>query len=155
MTLECLTKETNPINAEVNESQKAFEPADETNKKQRTKVLFCLLCLAILFALNTAYNFSVAEADTPVLQTIMKNPVFDFAGTDKENPLLRKEAINSIGVVKGILHNENNPTALIGTEMLHEGAIISGAKVIKIHKDRVEFEKDGFAWTQHVMEIPE
>ena len=118
-------------------------------------MLICLLFLAILFALNVVYNFSVAAKGTPVLQTITKNPIFDFAGEDKENPLLRNEAIKSIGVVKGILHSKDNPTALIGINLVHQGDVVSGAKVIKIHTDRVEFERDGFSWTQQILEKPE
>ena len=58
-------------------------------------------------------------------------------------------------VVSGILHSENNPTALVGIKLVHEGDAILGAKVLKIYRDKVEFEKDGFSWTQRIMEKPE
>jgi len=155
MALELLTQETCLVETEVNELQRAFEPTDETKAKRLSKVLFCLLCAGILLVLNIVYNFSVAEKDAPILQTIVKNPIFDFAGTGKENPRLRNEAISSVGVITGILHSENSPTALVGMKLIHEGDAISGAKVIKIHHDRVEFEKDEFSWTQRIMEKPE
>ena len=155
MALDCLTQEDSSIEVGINEPQKAFEQADETQIKRGKKVIFCLLCVAILLVSNIAYNFSVAKKGTPFLQTIMKNPVFNFAGAGKENPRLRTEAMNNVGVVKAILHNENNPTALIGIKMVSQGDVISGAKVMKIHKDRVEFEKNGFSWTQDIMEKPE
>lgn len=101
------------------------------NKKSRGKVLLCLLCLAIVLTFNI---------------------VRSFAGAEKKNSLQQNELINTVGVVKGILHNDSNPTVLIGTELIHEGDVISGAKVIKIHKDRVEFVKDKNSWTQYVME---
>ena len=155
MALEFLTQEARSVEAEVTEPQWTFEPADEMKEKRTSKVLLCLLCVAILLVLNITYNFSVAEKGTPILQTILKNPIFDFAGASKENPLLRKEAINSIGVITAILHNENNPTALVGIKLVHEGDVISGAEVIKIHRDRVEFDRDGFSWTQRILEKPE
>ena len=155
MVLELLTKESSSVETDFNEPQRAFEPKDETKEKRTNKVVFGLLCMAILLALNIVYNFSVAEKNAPILQTVMKNPIFDFAGAGKENSLRRNEAMNSIGVIKGILHNENNPSALLGTKLVHEGDVISGAKVTKIYRDRVELEKDGFSWTQHVMEKPE
>ena len=155
MVLDYLTKKDCSDEAEVNESQQTFEPTDGTKGKLKGKMVFCFLCVAVVFVLNITYNFSVVAKGTPILQTITKNPIFDFGGTDKENPRLRNEAINNVGVVKGILYTENDPTALIGIKIIHEGDVISGSTVIKIHKDRVEFEKDGFSWTQHVMEKAE
>jgi len=52
--------------------------------------------------------------------------------------------------IKGILYSEENPSAIIGTEIIHEGGMVSGAIVIKINKDSVEFERDGKSWTQKV-----
>jgi hypothetical protein len=52
--------------------------------------------------------------------------------------------------IKGILYSEENPSAIIGTEILHEGGTVSGATVVKINEDSVEFEKDGKRWTQKV-----
>jgi hypothetical protein len=50
--------------------------------------------------------------------------------------------------LKGILYSEGNSSALIGETIVAEGDIIDGVKVVKIHKDKVEFEKDGEKWTQ-------
>ncbi len=50
--------------------------------------------------------------------------------------------------ITGILYSEDNPSAIIGGEIAKEGDIIDGVKVVKIHKDMVEFEKNGEKWTQ-------
>jgi hypothetical protein len=50
--------------------------------------------------------------------------------------------------LKGILYSEGNSSAIIDGKIVKEGDIINGIKVAKIHKDRVEFEKDGENWTQ-------
>jgi hypothetical protein len=61
----------------------------------------------------------------------------------QERPLL---------VVKGIIYNERNPSALVGTDIVHEGDKISGITVVKITQNSVEFEMNGKKWTQHVQE---
>lgn len=52
--------------------------------------------------------------------------------------------------VKGILYSQENPSVIIGIEILHEGDIVSGATIVKINKDSVEFEMNGKEWTQKV-----
>jgi hypothetical protein len=56
--------------------------------------------------------------------------------------------------VNGILYSEDNPTALIGHQIVHEGDDVDGVSVIKVHKDKVEFAKNGRKWTQAVGETP-
>jgi hypothetical protein len=58
------------------------------------------------------------------------------------------------GLVGGIVSSENGFGALIGIEFVREGDTIDGIKIIKIHKDRVEFEKNGTRWTQGLNETP-
>jgi hypothetical protein len=53
-------------------------------------------------------------------------------------------------IVKSILHSQSKPSAVIGSQIAHEGDTILGATVIKIDKDTVEFEKNGERWTQEV-----
>jgi type II secretory pathway component PulC len=51
-------------------------------------------------------------------------------------------------VVKGILYSASNPSAIIGSQIVHEGDKISGAAVVKINKNSVEFERNGEKWKQ-------
>ena len=53
-------------------------------------------------------------------------------------------------IVKGILYTEDNPSAVIGNSIVHEGETIRGVSVIKISPDSVEFEMNGKRWTQKV-----
>ncbi len=53
-------------------------------------------------------------------------------------------------IVKGILYSEDNPSAVIGNSIVHEGETIRGVSVIKISTDSVEFEMNGKKWTQKV-----
>jgi len=44
--------------------------------------------------------------------------------------------------------------AVIGGTLVHEGSVIGEAKVVKIEKNRVHFEKDGTRWTEVVGSPP-
>jgi type II secretory pathway component PulC len=48
------------------------------------------------------------------------------------------------------MYNPENPCAIIGGEVVHEGETIGGYRVIKIHRDRVELEKNGKRITEPV-----
>lgn len=54
--------------------------------------------------------------------------------------------------VNGIVFSEDNPTALIGRQIVHEGDTVDDVSVIKVHKDKIEFAKNGRKWTQAVGE---
>lgn len=56
-------------------------------------------------------------------------------------------------IVKGIVYSEDNPCAVIGTQIAHEGDRVGNAIVIRINKDSVEFETDGKRWIQTVQHI--
>ena len=53
-------------------------------------------------------------------------------------------------IVKGILYTEDNPSVVIGDQIVYEGGEIRGVTVLKISKDSVEFEMNGRRWTQKV-----
>jgi hypothetical protein len=46
-------------------------------------------------------------------------------------------------MVTGIAYNSQNRTAIVRGRVVHEGEVVAGYKVVKIYKDKVEFEKDG------------
>jgi hypothetical protein len=54
--------------------------------------------------------------------------------------------------LRGILYSEDKSLAMIGANLVQEGQQISGATVVKIEKDSVEFEMDGRRWKQTVSE---
>ncbi|HOQ04682.1 MAG TPA: hypothetical protein PKY88_05665 [Anaerohalosphaeraceae bacterium] len=53
-------------------------------------------------------------------------------------------------IVRGIVFNQTNPSAIIGNQIVCVGDTINGIKIVSITKDAVEFEKDGKRWTQTV-----
>lgn len=46
-------------------------------------------------------------------------------------------------IVKGIVYSDDNPSAVVGNQIVREGDKISDATVIKINRDSVEFEING------------
>jgi hypothetical protein len=53
-------------------------------------------------------------------------------------------------IVKGIVYSEDNPSAVIGSQIVHKGDKISGIAIIEINENSVEFEANGKKWTQQV-----
>ncbi|MHC4482060.1 MAG: thioredoxin domain-containing protein [Planctomycetota bacterium] len=50
----------------------------------------------------------------------------------------------------GVLYTEDNPSAIVDGRIVHEGDVIGGVKVVKIHKGKVDFERSGRRWSQRM-----
>jgi len=58
------------------------------------------------------------------------------------------------GCVMGIMYSQDNPSAVVDTNIVHQGDIIYNVKIKKITKDFVEFESNGRKWVQKVQQEP-
>ena len=54
------------------------------------------------------------------------------------------------GLLASILYSDRISSVVIDGLILHEGDMIHGVRVFKIHKDTVELEKSGEKWEQQV-----
>ncbi len=73
----------------------------------------------------------------------------------KEYPETVRYRIARHGIVRGIVYDDNNvPSAIVGREVVGQGSVINGVKVLRIHSDKVVFEKNLTRWTQRVDEQP-
>jgi len=52
--------------------------------------------------------------------------------------------------VRSIVYSEDNPSAVIGSRIVHEGEEVLGATVVEINRDSVEFEAGEKRWKQNV-----
>ncbi len=52
--------------------------------------------------------------------------------------------------VRGIVYSKTKPSAIVADQIVFEGDVLAGAKITKIEKDFVEFEKNGKRWRQQV-----
>jgi hypothetical protein len=53
-------------------------------------------------------------------------------------------------IVKGIIYSEDNPSAVIGDQIVHQGDKILDVVITKINENSVEFEANSKKWTQNV-----
>ncbi len=60
------------------------------------------------------------------------------------------------GLVRGILYSNTKSSVVIDDKrkIVHEGNVIHGITIVKIHKDKVEFAKNDQRWTQKVGQTP-
>lgn len=58
------------------------------------------------------------------------------------------------GLVRGIVYSGDSGSALVDDTIVHAGATIDGVKVVRVHANGVDFEKNGQRWTQKVSETP-
>jgi hypothetical protein len=93
-------------------------------KKSNSLLLVVLLALAVVIVGGTVYYLRPA--------------------TTKAEPSNKDVALT------GILYTEGNSSAVVDGKIVHEQETMNGVKVIKIHEDKVEFERAGERWTQQV-----
>lgn len=99
-------------------------------------------------------DFIINRIITTILILALAAVIATMAGYYSWSCEKQREAASRYGVVTGVLLTDGEPCAVIDTEVVHEGAILHGIKVVKIHKDKVEFEKNSKRWTQNLRERP-
>jgi hypothetical protein len=62
------------------------------------------------------------------------------------------QADSDLIIVKDIVFSKDKPSAFIGSKIVYVGDVINNATVVKINRNSVEFEKDGYRWEQNVRE---
>ncbi|HUV62708.1 MAG TPA: hypothetical protein VMW24_02360, partial [Sedimentisphaerales bacterium] len=76
------------------------------------------------------------------------------ANPDKAPRAVRETRMPPKGVVTGIVRSQDSSTAVVGTYVVREGDTIDGVTIVRIHDDKVEFEKEGQRWTQTLNQPP-
>ena len=98
-----------------------------SQKKVKLK-LFFLMVIVILGMV--VYYLWTADLISPILESLPINK--GLAKTPFEQ-----------GWLTLIVYSEENASAMVSNKIVHEGDMINGYKVVKIHRDKVEFEKNG------------
>jgi hypothetical protein len=145
-----------------------------TTKQKATVVMIPLLFIVLIFMLfrGGVFGTSAGHIEAPVEEaasgvatagantkidweipapypTTLRDPMrLGPVETDQTGQTETRKTIKLI--VKGILYSEDNPSAVIGNSIVHEGETIRGVSIIKISQDSVEFEMNGKRWTQKV-----
>ncbi|MBN1393009.1 MAG: response regulator [Sedimentisphaerales bacterium] len=124
-----------------------FKPVKMFWTTEQRRTLICLLLLMYLIVANTGYNIRVAEKGAPVWKYFAADVIHDLWTA-------RQKTATAMGTVVGILYGRENPCVLINRELVYEGDITKGVRVVRINRDEVEFEKNGRRWTQKALASP-
>ncbi len=144
--------------------------------KAELAVLVCIPCILVI-KLMTADIDSTKAAVLKQAISIWPN-VAEVSDKARENPtnlnelhstpLPNKETINdnttkseskTFGLVTGSFYSKDKQSAVINNKIIvYEGDTIDGVTIVKIYRDRVEFEKKGpdgkITWIQKIGETP-
>ena len=103
---------------------------------------YLLKGLIVLIVIGAGYYFYIGR---------INSSVDDLKGGKEQ---FRPETPPAVGWVNGILYSEDNPSVVLDKDIVYEGQTVHDVKVVKVHKDKVEFEKDGNRWEQKLKEEP-
>jgi len=95
---------------------------------------------------------SVAEQAGEIVDAFIDD--YFAANPDKAPRAVRETRTPPRGLVTGIVRSQDSSTAVVGTHVVREGDTIDGVTIVKIHDDKVEFEKAGQRWTQTLNQPP-
>lgn len=145
---------------------KLFAPkpgVDATRQKATVilvPVLFVILIFVFIRVIGTPWSGTSSPQITEPSNAVASNNKIDWQIPEPYPTTLRDPmqfglaATTYAGtgglIVKGIVYSEDNPSAVIGAKIVHEGEKVFGATIVNINKDSVEFEMDGKRWTQKV-----
>ncbi|MGD0784870.1 MAG: hypothetical protein ABR969_03545 [Sedimentisphaerales bacterium] len=153
----------------------APKPGVDVAKQKKMAVLILALFIILIFVVTHVLKSSTpASANAQVIPAVnAQNPAVTNAGgaaggsegginwqTPEKYPETLRDPMqagvstsgqgeNVAIVVKGIVYSER-PSAVIDDKIVHQGDKVSGATVVKINKNNIEFEIDGKKWTQEV-----
>lgn len=120
-----------PRRKDVQPTRKFDQPKqNKPSSKQSVKFRFFLMVIVILGI--AVYYLWTADLTSPDLESLPAN-----------------EEV----VVTSIVHSEQDASAVVSDRIVYEGDMIDGYNVVKIHRDKVDFEKDGESYTKHVKNL--
>jgi hypothetical protein len=105
------------------------------------QVKFCLLVLANVILFSYFYNRFAPEG--------FPRPWANMSLSGKKMPNLNFITPKKLNVT-GIMYYDENPAAIVGEKVVYEGDAVQGCKVVKIYRDKVEFQKNGKHFTKHI-----
>jgi hypothetical protein len=137
-----------------------------TTKQKVMAILIPVLFVILIFVFIRAFSTPSQKVAGPGTSV----PVVNVAGNDSKvdwqvpnpypttlrDPMQFNSAGNHAGtgvgglVVKGIIYSKDNPSAVIGDQIVHQGDRILDVVITKINENSVEFEANSKKWKQTV-----
>lgn len=111
-------------------TQRKIEASIAKKPKNKVKIaaLFFVLLVTNIFVLTLAYNVWASEQSRSLWEYCC--PLLEYLTSNK-------------GLVTGIIYDAENPSAIVCGQVVHEGDVVHGYKVLKIYKEKVELNKKG------------
>jgi len=103
-------------------------------KTRKSSLHVLLLVFALVIVASIAYYF------WPTVKGLR--------ATTKVSALFHKDVS-----LTGIFYSDDDPIAIVEGKIVHEEDVIDDVKVLKIHKDKVEFERAGRRWSQNMQVV--
>lgn len=151
MVLRYMVSDTDLVKVELRQPEmeveqprrRAVSPAREVAQPKRSipsskkSVKLSLFLMVIVILGMVVYYLWTADLMSPILESLPINKLFAKAPLEQ-------------GWLTSIVYSEDNASAIVSNKVVYEGDMIDGYKVVKIHRDKVEFEKDGKIFTKQV-----
>ena len=119
---------------------------------ERKSTLSWLSAAVAVVAVMAGYYLYTEGKTTAAHGTKRKTIVAWACGTKRKTIAARE--LSPYGVITGIIYAEEKSSATINGKVVHEAETIDGVKVVKIYRDKVEFEENKNRWTQRVRQQP-
>ena len=151
MVLRYMVSDTDLVKVELRQPEmeveqprkRAVQPAREVAQPKRSipsskkSVKLSLFLMVIVVLGIVVYYLWTADLISPILESLPTNKLFLKAPLEQ-------------GWLTSIVYSEENASAIVSDKVVHEGDMIDGYKIVKIHRDKVEFEKNGKIFTKQV-----
>jgi hypothetical protein len=144
-------------------------------RQQGAIVLVPVLCLVLVFVLFkfvlssppkkiNAHRIQAAVSEVlepvkinwqipPLISALLRDPMkpATLAGVSDPVQTIPPVQVSSVAIeLTGIVYSEDNPAAIIGTQIMHAGEKIGDVSIVKVEKDAVTFEWKGQTKTLRV-----
>jgi hypothetical protein len=125
-----------PRRKDVQPTRKVIQPKRNRPSSKKSVKLRLFLMVTVILGIAVYYLWT-ADLISPILESLPTNKVLVKAHLEQ-------------GWLTSIVYGEENASAMVSNRIVHEGDMVDGYKVVKIYRDKVEFEKNGKIFTKQV-----
>ena len=126
-----------PRRRTVQPAREVAQPKRSIPSSKKSVKLRLFLMVIVVLGIALYYYLWTSDLISPILKSLPTNKLFVKAPLEQ-------------GWLTSIVYSGENASAMVSDRIVHEGDMIDGYKVVKIHKDKVEFEKNGEIFTKQV-----
>jgi hypothetical protein len=143
-----VTAKETEIGLEVGNASRALGSGVGPTSQRAKILLVVVLFVVLLFVLNRFHGVPAFESRWLSLTTY-RTILDDFVelGVSATDGRAKRQVRLK---VKGIAYSLDRPSAVVESAIVHQGDRVSGANVVKISRDSIEFEANGETWIQRV-----